>query len=103
MIDRLPPELLVKVLDNVDTATLLINVSEVSKSLAAFIIDFILPSRKNIYLCPDIVSEKLASQLLHKLRHYESISRIEIWNREIKLSKLSKFKQLSHLNIVGSI
>ena len=103
MIDRLPPELLVKVLDNVDTATLLINVSEVSKSLAAFIIDFILPSRKNIYLCPDIVGDKLASQLLHKLRHYESISRIEIWNREIKLSKLSKFKQLSHLNIVGSI
>ena len=141
MLDRLPPELLVKgkfhfrwleinllkryrdrengissincqpsklkhfkVLNNVDTATLLISVSEVSKFLTAFIIDFILPSRKNIYLCPDnIGNHKEASQLLHKLRHYESISRIEIWNREIKLSKISKFKQLSHLNIVGSI
>ena len=68
--------------------------SEVSKFLTAFIIDFILPSRKNIYLFPDnIGNHKEASQLLHKLRHYESISRIEIWNREIKLSKISKFKQ----------
>ena len=89
--------------DNVDTATLLIQVSEVSKSLTDFIINFFLPNRKSLYLCPEILDKNDASKLLHKLRFYQAISRIEIWNREVKLAKIAKFKSLSYLNIVGSI